>query len=353
MQSAAAVRGTSPSLRHCKSLGPEYIGDDENGLVRVALATLLEAECPYCPVTLVGGTGLGKTLLACGLAGNLRARGESREILLYSGADFSRAVGYAAETNHEREFRRRIAEAGGLIIDDAQQLAGKPRPQEELIMAINRFVRQRLPMLLTFRRPPTETSGLLPGLASRIVGGLIVPLLPPGSAARAVLVERLARRMKLAIGSGVEDELAGSLASAAARRSTITRKSPTVPQLQAALERLQAAGGNAEQQTLEAHLAAQQPDLSDISAAVARYFDQSLADLHGPLRRKELVQARSVAMYLARQLTDKSLGQVGQHFGNRDHTTVLHACRKTEKLIQQDAAVRKAVEELAAQFSGT
>lgn len=353
MQHAASSRGTSPALRRCRSEEHEYVGDAANALVRVAVEDLLSATPRYCPVTFVGPTGLGKTLLACGLAGSLRGRGEAREVLLYTGSDFSRAVGYAAETNDEQEFRQRIAEASGLIIDDAHQLAGKTRGQEELIVAMDRAREQHVPLVLTLARGPSET-GLLPALASRITGGLVVPLEPPGLDARGELVRRIASGHQQALAPEALDALLAPLTKQRSSRPSQARLQPfglTVPQLRIAVEQLLQAGDEQDaERRVAAYLAARQPDLRSISSAVARYFDQRVEDLRGPARRKELVQARGIAMYLARQLTAHSLGQVGKHFGGRDHTTVMHACRKTQELIEHDDAIRQAVADLAAQF---
>jgi len=92
--------------------------------------------------------------------------------------------------------------------------------------------------------------------------------------------------------------------------------------------------------------AAEPPTLRSIATHTAKYFDLTLADLKSPLRRQALVAARGVAFVLARQLTDKSLDQIGAYFGGRDHTTVLHSCRRTEKLSKQDAMLRKALADL-------
>jgi chromosomal replication initiator protein len=93
------------------------------------------------------------------------------------------------------------------------------------------------------------------------------------------------------------------------------------------------------------------PQLRSITKQVCRYFSLKAAELRGPARQQRVVRARGVAMLLARQLTNKSLDQVGRHFGNRDHSTVLHACQKTQSLIQTDPAIRRAVEELTLQLS--
>jgi len=94
------------------------------------------------------------------------------------------------------------------------------------------------------------------------------------------------------------------------------------------------------------------PKLRDIAAATARHFTLRLGDLRGPSRRRPLVAARDVAIYLCRQLTRESLGRIGEYFGGRDHTTILHACRKTGELLQADPAIRQAIDQLQRKFPG-
>jgi chromosomal replication initiator protein len=347
-----ARRGTPPG-----HVGPaafaEYIGDGETILVRIAIERGL-SEPAYQPLVFVGPAMRGKTMLARGVWERLHAALSPKEVLFYSGAAFSRACGLAAETNTIPEFRRRLQNAAALVVDDLHQVARKPLAQEELIGTIDHLLAQGRPVVATMRQLPAETEGLQPLLASRLFGGLVVPLKIPGPAARREILRRLAVMYSVQLDDVALDYLAGAEAPQAEVRSHASRWS--VPQLARTFQRLRDAAGDGSLDVSVIHhvlgeeLAAGQPDLRTISSAVARYFDQTAEDLRGPARRKELVQARGVAMYLARQLTQKSLGQVGKHFGNRDHTTVLHACRRTEQLMQHDATVRKAIEELTSQF---
>jgi chromosomal replication initiator protein len=348
----------------------EYIGDDANALVEVAAADLVRPSHDYSPISFVGRKGMGKSLLVQGLAARLMTIHNRREVYLYSGTDFARAVGLAYETNDLTELRRRWSSAAALIIDDVQQLVGKTAAQEELTYVLDAFGSPPRPLVLSLSRPPTEIAGLQAGIASRILGGLVVPLHAPGPEARLEIVRRLAmvHQLNLApeallvlaqrqvVGRDGDDE-GGPADQSVAARFSVERVAQLLGRLRSVLADEEPLPEPLDlptvRQILGRDLMGSPPDLRSITSAVAKYFDQRVEDLHGPARRKELVQARGVAMYLARRLTSKSLGQVGKHFGNRDHTTVLHACRKTAQLVEQDAALRKAVEDLTTQFTGT
>ena len=205
--------------------------------------------------------------------------------------------------------------------------------------------------MVTLSHSPADSSILLDALASRLNGGLTVPLVPPGPKARHVIC----RRLQVELGVTLPETVLQLVAEGAADANT----PPTVPQLRNAILQL-ANLAESEGRPLTEDLArcslnslehTRQPQLRSITRQVCRYFQLKASDLKGPARHQRVVRARGVAMLLARQLTSKSLEQVGQHFGNRDHTTVMHACRKTESLLHSDPAIRRAVDELIAQLS--
>ncbi len=365
-----------------------YVGDARCALVRVAVEALLAPQPTYPLVVLHGPTGSGKTLLARGITGLLQQGTSETLPLAFSASAFARACGLALETNSLPDFRQSFDSIRALIIDDVHLLVDKPNPQEELVYALDRCCDQQIPVVLTMRHAPQQEPGLLPALASRLIGGLDVPLQAPGPDGLRELAVRVAAEQGARLPAATLDELVawGTGAGAApgsAGKPALAPRQPSIPQFMRVVTRITQAfvldaadqpdahfhrhdAGHVHKNSAEPHtvvnsqqlrhlldqeLEATQPELRTISATVAKYFDQKLEDLRGPARRRELVQARSIAMYLARLLTGKSLGQVGKHFGNRDHTTVLHAYRRIQRLIQQDDAVRKAVDDLASHFA--
>ena len=368
-----ARKRSSSARSRAAPLLDAYIGDEANSLVEVAVADVVRATPQYSPITFVGRKGSGKSVLLQSLATRLLKVHSRQEVCVYSGADFSRAIGLAQETNDLTNFRERWRAWAAVMIDDLQQLVGKDHAQEELTYILDAFADPPRPLVLSLPRPAAEISGLQAGLVSRIQGGLVVPLHPPGPEARLEIVRRLTQAQQLNVSSEVLLVL-GQHRPAEAEAIGSSRSSKALPAFKLPafnvertarmLKRLKSAAAELDPQPeildltqvreiLGSDLFGTPPDLRSITSAVAKYFDQPVEDLHGPARRKELVRARGVAMYLARRLTGKSFSLVGKHFGNRDHTTVLHAYRKITDLVQHDAGLRKAVEDLTTQFSGT
>jgi chromosomal replication initiator protein len=195
--------------------------------------------------------------------------------------------------------------------------------------------------VVTARSLPTQTAAFLPALVGRLSAGLTVGVALPAAATRRVLVEQLAAARGLNLSKRAIHGLADALPAG-------------VPTLVAALAELEShARGNYQnldtrrmRQWAADRDSARRPALRKIAALVAKYFGLTVADLRSPRRRQPLVAGRGVAMYLSRQLTGKSFGEIGAYFGGRDHTTVLHGCRRTEALIARDRATRQAVAEL-------
>jgi chromosomal replication initiator protein len=191
--------------------------------------------------------------------------------------------------------------------------------------------------VVTSREPPGESRDVMPMLRSRLVGGLVVPIVMPGLAARRALLADWAELLVVPLADNAADILAAGL-----------ELSP--PQLRGAIVSLAyAAKGRANidvaaaRNYVAAHGTTGDIPLRTVAAKTARYFSLTLADLKSSSRHRSVVEARAVAMYLARRLTGLSLERIGAYFGDRDHTTVLHNCRRTEELQLTDAPTRQAV----------
>ena len=196
-------------------------------------------------------------------------------------------------------------------------------------------------VVVTAPLPPPELRGLAPALQSRLLAGLSVSLSPPGARTRLAILQQLAALREIELPEPVAQALADGL-------------NGTVPELLGALVQLEVPArmndvpidGAAVRRYLADRNKRCQPQLTDIAIATSRYFALKVAELRGPSRRRPVVAARDVAMYLARNLMQLSLSQIGDYFGGRDHTTVMHGFRKTEGLLKTDPLVRRAVEEL-------
>jgi len=330
----------------------QYIGGEENLMVRAAMDSSRQGTAAYNPIVFFGPSGTGKSLLAQGLATRWQQQNRGAKLLAITGAEFAHEYRNAVQTDSLNDLRKKYRSLELLVIDNLDETAGKTGAQTELTQTLNALFESDRRVIATLKLAPIEDGRLMPSLASRLSGGLTVPLCPPGLPARRLILQRLGELHSIDLSDTVVDLIADFLPKAAAHP-------PTVPQLNSTILQLDNFAKK-DAQPIDEHLARRclasrhvcpRLDLQSVIKKVSKYFNLKAADLKGPTRRQHVVRARGVAILLARQLTDKSLEQLGRHFGNRDHTTVLHACRKTESLIQSDPAIRRAVDELTLQLS--
>lgn len=340
----AADRGTGPEPGSRFLLGPENI------VVRQAAETMGQDPPPYCPIVLHGPSGSGKSHLLQLLT--RRRNAAAADTLSTTAADFSRTFGRATHHDTVPQFRSRVRRLSLLVIDDVHELADKGATQQELVRAIDAIVRRGGMVLAALRQPVLETDGLLPTLASRLAGGLSLPLLPPALETRRALLNHFAARHDLEL----SPEIVDLLATETAKPSPLPVMPGRLAALVGMLARLSAdvdrdVDAALVKQTLELQLTATRPKPSQILTTTARYCRLPAAELRSASRRSDLVRARSLAMYLIRSLTDSSLQETGKLFGGRDHTTVLHAVRKIDKLRGDDADTQRTLADLVQALS--
>ncbi len=257
--------------------------------------------------------------------------------------DFARELAEGIETQAVDEFRAKYRAAALLVFEDLGQLAtrksGKLSAQEEFIHTLDALLADGRWVVVTASAAPAELPGILPALQSRLTAGLTIPLAPPGPETRLAVLRQLAAIRNVELPDAVAQLLAEGLTG-------------TVPELAGALVQLMmrahVAGDPIDLPAAKRYLSVRngkrrQPTLHEIALATARHFSLKLSDLRSPVRRRALVTARGVAVYLARHLTHESLEEIGHYFGGRDHTTVIHSCRKTEELRQTDPAIAEAI----------
>lgn len=329
----------------------QYIGGRENRLVKVAAESLLRTQPVYNPLFFCGRTGTGKTLLAEGLAEQWRVHQGVKGVQVICGADFARAYANAVDTQGLADFRRRFRQLGFLAIDDIHEMQQKPAAQRELARTLDALLASGAVVLATSTTPPTENHGFFAGLRSRLSAGLVVPLTTPGPEARQLLLRRFASLHEIKLTDDALTLLADRLH---AQHSTVPDLNRAILQLSHAVEpTAQPVAADFVRHYLNEHVCSNALQLPAIAQQVARFFSVSVRDLRGPLRRRQIVRARGVAMYIAWHLTDKSLDAIGKYFGKRDHTTVLHACRRTETLLDTDPAIEQAISQLAQRLEST
>ncbi len=290
----------------------------------------------YNPLFIYGGTGLGKTHLMHAVGNLLQGRQGAQVVYQHSEHFVADLVG-ALRHNVIGDFKRHYRSLDALLIDDIQFLSGKERSQEEFFHTFNTLLEGRQQIILTCDRFPKEVTGLEERLKSRFGSGLTVAIEPPELETRVAILKAKARHYGLELG----DEVGFFIAK---------RVRSNVRELEGALRRVQA---NAQFTGQAITMAFAQDALRDlislqdksvtidtIKQVVADFYHLELADLSSTTRLRAVTRPRQLAMALAKELTDYSLPEIGDAFGGRDHTTVLHACRKVQTLRKSDREVR-------------
>ena len=283
----------------------------------------------YNPLFIYGGVGLGKTHLMQSIGHLIQLRNPQARVAYVHSERFVNEMVRALQHNTINEFKRQYRTLDALLIDDIQFFVGKERSQEEFFHTFNALLEGQQQVILTCDRYPKEVEGLEERLKSRFGWGLTVPIEPPE------LETRVAILMKKAILENVAlpDEVAFFIAQ---------RVSSNIRELEGALRRVaanarftgQAVSLENTREWLKDILARQDRlvTLDNIQKTVADFFHVRISDMLSKKRSRSIARPRQVAMSLAKGLTTHSLPEIGDAFGGRDHTTVLHACRKVQEL---------------------
>ena len=292
----------------------------------------------YNPLFIYGGVGLGKTHLMHSVGHLLLQRNPKARVAYVHSERFVNDMVRALQHNTINEFKRQYRTVDALLIDDIQFFVGKERSQEEFFHTFNALLEGQQQVILTCDRYPKEVEGLEERLKSRFGWGLTVPIEPPE------LETRVAILMKKAVVEHVElpNEVAFFVAQ---------RVSSNIRELEGALRRVIANArftGRAitmeyAKECLRDILAVQDRlvTLENIQKTVADYYRVRLNEMLSKKRSRSIARPRQVAMCLAKELTNHSLPEIGEAFGGRDHTTVLHACRKVQELRGADTKLNE------------
>lgn len=312
-----------------------FVEGKSNQLAKAA--SLQVAENPavaYNPLYLYGGVGLGKTHLIHAIGNQIIQNNPKAKVLYLHSERFVADMVKALQTNSMNEFKRYYRTVDALLIDDIQFFAGKDRSQEEFFHTFNSLLESQQQVILTCDRYPKEISGVEERLKSRFGWGLTVAVEPPELETRVAILMSKAEKSNIVlpyevaffvakrIRSNVR-ELEGALKRIAAN-AHFTGKAITLDFVKEALRDLLA---------LQDKLVT----VENIQRTVAEYYKIKVADLLSKRRNRSVARPRQMAMALAKELTNHSLPEIGDAFGGRDHTTVLHACRNINELRQSDA----------------
>ncbi len=316
-----------------------FVEGKSNQLAHAAARQVAEnAGGSYNPLFIYGGVGLGKTHLMHAVGNHLQQKDSNAQVLYVHSERFVQDMVKALQLNAINEFKRFYRSLDALLIDDIQFFAGKERSQEEFFHTFNALLEGGQQMILTCDRYPREINGLEERLKSRFGWGLTVAVEPPELETRvAILLKKAAQAnvhlpddaaffIAQKIRSNVR-ELEGALKRVIAN-SHFTGSEITLPFIKESLKDLLA-------------LQDRQVSIDNIQRTVAEYYKLKLSDLLSKRRTRSIARPRQIAMALSKELTNHSLPEIGEAFGGRDHTTVLHGCRKVKELQETMADIRE------------
>ena len=358
----AAPARTAPATRDdllpAAPLDPRFTFDSfvvgkPNELAHAAAKRVAEGgPTTFNPLFLYGGVGLGKTHLMHAVAHELTSRRPDLNVLYLSAEQFMYRFVQALRERKMMDFKELFRSVDVLMVDDVQFIAGKDSTQEEFFHTFNALVDQNRQIVISADRAPGEIKDLENRIKSRLQCGLVVDLHPTDYELRlgilqSKVVAQKAQYPSLELAEGVLEFLAH-------------RISTNVRVLEGALTRLFAFASlvgreitlELAQDCLSDILRASDRKISieEIQKQVAHHYNIRLAEMVGPKRVRSFARPRQVAMYLCKQLTSRSLPEIGRHFGGRDHTTVMHGVRRIEELRAQDAQIEEDLELLRRQL---
>jgi chromosomal replication initiator protein len=332
------------ALQHQHNLVSNYTFSSfvEGKSNQLALAAANQvAENPggaYNPLFLYGGVGLGKTHLMHAVGNALKANKPHARIVYLHSERFVADMVKALQLNAITDFKRYYRSVDALLIDDIQFFAKKDRSQEEFFHTFNALLEGGQQMILTCDRYPKEIEGVDERLKSRFGWGLTVAVEPPDLETRVAILVNKANRVGLELPHDAAFFIAQRIRSnvrdlEGALKRVIASANITCPEID--VDRVK--------ESLKDLLALQdkQVSLDNIQRTVAEYYKIKVADLNSRRRNRSVARPRQVAMALAKELTNHSLPEIGDSFGGRDHTTVLHACRKINELRETNSDIRE------------
>ncbi len=335
-----------------RSTFENFVVGPPNELAFAAARRVAELEAPpFNPLFLYGGVGLGKTHLMHAIAWQIRRQNPGRKVVYLSAEKFMYQFIKALRFKDTMSFKELFRSSDVLMVDDVQFIGGKGSTQEEFFHTFNTLVDRGRQIVVSADRSPSELMGLEERIRSRLGWGLVVDIHPTTFELRLDILRRKAAL--LAREAEVPDRVLEFLAH---------RITANVRELEGALNRVVAQAtlvGRAitleiAQEVLQDLLRAHERRITieDIQKKVAEHYSLRMTDMLSARRARAVARPRQVAMYLAKQLTPRSLPEIGRKFGGRDHTTVMHAIRRIEELRQTDAVLNADIELLRHLLTG-
>ncbi len=333
----------------------DFVVGKSNEFAHAAARRVADSSVPpFNPLFLHGGVGLGKTHLMHAIAHAIRAQHPERTVLYLSAEKFMYQFIKALRDKDTMPFKEALRSVDVLMVDDVQFIGGKGSTQEEFFHTFNALIDHQKQLVISADRSPSDLDGIEERIRSRLGWGLVADIHPTDYELRLGILQgkaEIARRqmpdldiaepvlefLAHRISSNVRD-VEGALTRVVAF-STLVRRPITIDMAREVLQDLLRASER-------------RITIDEIQRKAAEYFNIRLADILSARRARAVARPRQVAMYLAKQLTSRSLPEIGRKFGGRDHTTVIHAVRRIEQLRESDSALNEDVEKLQRLLQG-
>lgn len=314
-----------------------FVVGKPNALAHAAARRVVETNgVPFNPLFIYGGVGLGKTHLMHAIAHQIKQDAPEKVVMYLSAEKFMYQFVRALRANETMNFKEIFRSVDVLMMDDIQFIAGKESTQEEFFHTFNALVDQNKQIIISADKSPSDLTGVDERLRSRLAWGLVADIHPTTYDLRLGILQSKRAQLEANVPDSVLEFLALKVTS-------------NIRELEGALNRIVAhsdvAGSTIDlestQEVLQDLLRAhdRRITIDEIQRKVAEHYNLRMADMHSSRRARNVARPRQVAMYLAKQLTARSLPEIGRKFGGRDHTTVMHAVRKVEELIESDAQI--------------
>ncbi|MBI3755993.1 MAG: chromosomal replication initiator protein DnaA [Deltaproteobacteria bacterium] len=341
-QTATAERVlTNTGLNQCYTFENFVVGKDNQLAHAACIAVANQFSNKYNPLFVYGGVGLGKTHLLQAIGHRVLQRTASTKICYYTSEGFMNEFVGAMQRGKMDEFRNKFRRTDLLLIDDVQFWAGGkgPRTQEEFFHTFNALYEANKQIVITSDKYPKDLDGLEERIRSRFEMGLIVDIQPPDTETKMAILQKKAALDSIilpddithflaTLGSSNIRELEGYLARIVAV-SSLSSKEITLSMVKDTLKNI------IKDNTTRA------ATIDTVQKAVASFFNMNTADLKSKRRLQNVVVPRQIAMYLARECCKSSFPEIGTAFGNKDHSTVIHAVNKMKKLVEKDPEQRR------------
>ncbi len=346
---AVSTRGKRPTQLNPRYMFSTFVAASNNQLVRAACLKVAESPATaYNPLLIYGGVGLGKTHLMHAI-GNFVLEHSDLRIAYVTSEQFTNEVINGIRYDKMIDVRRRYRNIDMLLVDDVQFIAGKQATQEEFFHTFNSLYEARKQIVVSSDRYPKDMPEMEERLRSRLEWGLVADIQPYPLEARIAILQDKADREGIAIPNDVAHfvannikanirELEGSLVRLGAY-AQLTGQTITLEMAQNVLKELI----NERKRVIT---------LDAVQEIVAEKFHIKISEMKSKRRTRVLVHPRQIAMFLCREITQQSYPEIARHFGGKDHTTVMHACKQIEKAKQSDPSLLGTLEELKRQITG-